>query len=386
MIQRHGYEVEEHVDVQTSDGYLLDLHRIPYGKDNSDETKKPVVFLMHGLLSSSADWVNMGAEKSLAYQLADAGYDVWMGNARGNKWSRKHISYNPDSNSAFWDFSWHEIGAIDLPTMIDYVLETTGQEQLFYIGHSQGTTSFWVMGAERPEYNDKIKLMVALAPIAYMSNLTNPFFQLASVFHNTLEWVLSFLGVDEFLPSTGLMELIGQASCNDESMFQGVCASIYFLIGGWNSAQLNATMIPVILTNAPAGAATKQLLHYAQGINSGTHSLNSHVLMLINYFFAFLGHFRRYDHGWISNLIQYGSISPPSYDTSAIRAPVALLYSANDWLAAIIDVKQLESELPNVVTSYLVSDSKFNHLDFVFAIDIRELLYDRVLTLLEKYQ
>ncbi|KAI4454144.1 lysosomal acid lipase-related [Holotrichia oblita] len=375
MIQRHGYEVEEHVDVQTSDGYLLDLHRIPYGKDNSDETKKPVVFLMHGLLSSSADWVNMGAEKSLAYQLADAGYDVWMGNARGNKWSRKHISYNPDSNSAFWDFSWHEIGAIDLPTMIDYVLETTGQEQLFYIGHSQGTTSFWVMGAERPEYNDKIKLMVALAPIAYMSNLTNPFFQLASAFHNTLEWVLSFLGVDEFLPSTGLMELIGQASCNDESMFQGVCASIYFLIGGWNSAQLNATMIPVILTNAPAGAATKQLLHYAQGINSG--------------------HFRRYDHGWISNLIQYGSISPPSYDTSAIRAPVALLYSANDWLAAIIvrikivfsqDVKQLESELPNVVTSYLVSDSKFNHLDFVFAIDIRELLYDRVLTLLEKYQ
>lgn len=71
--------------------------------------------------------------------------------------------------------------------MIDYVLEITGQEKLFYIGHSQGTTSFWVMGAERPEYNDKIKLMVALAPIAYMSNLSNPFFQLASTFHNTLE-------------------------------------------------------------------------------------------------------------------------------------------------------------------------------------------------------
>lgn len=111
MIQRQGYEVEEHVDVQTSDGYLLTLHRIPYGKHNSDETTKPVVFLMHGLLSSSADWVNMGPEKSIAYRLADAGYDVWMGNARGNKWSRKHISYNPDSDSAFWDF---RLASLDL--------------------------------------------------------------------------------------------------------------------------------------------------------------------------------------------------------------------------------------------------------------------------------
>lgn len=47
------------------------------------------------------------------------------------------------------------------------------------------------MASERPEYNDKIRLMSALAPIAYMSNMTNPFFQLLSNFHNTLEvsWV-----------------------------------------------------------------------------------------------------------------------------------------------------------------------------------------------------
>lgn len=50
------------------------------------------------------------------------------------------------------------------------------------------------------------------------------------------------------------------------------------------------------------------------------------------------------------------------------------------------DVKQLESELPNVAVSYLVSDSKFNHMDFLFAIDVQELVYNRVLTLLEKYQ
>lgn len=106
MVERQGYPIEEHVNIQTEDGYLLDIHRIPHGKDNGNETNKPVVFLMHGLLCSSADWVNMGPEKALAYILADAGYDVWMGNARGNTWSRKHITYNPNTDSDFWKFRY----------------------------------------------------------------------------------------------------------------------------------------------------------------------------------------------------------------------------------------------------------------------------------------
>lgn len=32
-----------------------------------------------------------------------------MGNARGNTFSRNHVSLLP-SGTAFWDFSWHEIG------------------------------------------------------------------------------------------------------------------------------------------------------------------------------------------------------------------------------------------------------------------------------------
>lgn len=89
-------------------------------------------------------------------------------------------------------FSWNEIGINDLPAMIDYVLRVTGQQQLFYIGHSQGTTAFFVMASERPEYNSRIRLMAALAPIAYMSNLTNPFLQVVSLFQNTLEVLQMF--------------------------------------------------------------------------------------------------------------------------------------------------------------------------------------------------
>lgn len=39
------------------------------------------------------------------------GYDVWLGNARGNTNSRKH-QYLSVTSKAFWDFSWHQIGKL----------------------------------------------------------------------------------------------------------------------------------------------------------------------------------------------------------------------------------------------------------------------------------
>lgn len=134
---------------------------------------------MHGLLDSSAGWVLMDQNQSLAYVLADLGYDVWMGNARGNQYSRRHIKLSPNRNHynrrQFWSFSWHEIGYYDLPAMIDYVLAVNQDfKKLHYIGFSQGTTSFFVMASERPEYNEKILLMNALAPVAFMTNVKSP--------------------------------------------------------------------------------------------------------------------------------------------------------------------------------------------------------------------
>lgn len=72
------------------------------------------------------------------------------------------------------------MGKHDLPSIVDYILSVTGQVKLSYVGHSMGTTMFFIFVSERPEYNDKIKVMFALAPVVYLqgpviSELVYPF-------------------------------------------------------------------------------------------------------------------------------------------------------------------------------------------------------------------
>jgi lysosomal acid lipase/cholesteryl ester hydrolase len=124
-----------------------------------------VVFLQHGFLCSSADWLVGSRSAALGFILADAGYDVWLGNFRGNTYSRRHLTLNPDLEE-FWRFSFDEHGQQDLPSMLDHVLATTGRQRLVYIGHSMGTLAFWVMMNVQPEMNAKVELMVGLAPVA----------------------------------------------------------------------------------------------------------------------------------------------------------------------------------------------------------------------------
>ena len=49
------------------------------------------------------------------------------------------------------------MGEFDLPALIEYVTSQSVQDEIFYIGHSMGTTSFMVMANKHPQLQEKIK-------------------------------------------------------------------------------------------------------------------------------------------------------------------------------------------------------------------------------------
>ncbi len=62
----------------------------------------------------------------------------------------------------------------DIPAMVDYVLNKTGNAKLHYIGHSMGTTGFMVLMNEKPDYSEKVIMANFLAPVAYVKHITTP--------------------------------------------------------------------------------------------------------------------------------------------------------------------------------------------------------------------
>ncbi|XP_033218381.1 lipase 3-like [Belonocnema kinseyi] len=364
LIDKYGYNPETHT-VVTYDKYILEMHRITGPKNNSDPDGKPAVLLLHGIFMSSADWIILGPGKALGYILADAGYDVWIGNVRGNTYCRKHLN-SAINEKDFWSFSWHEIGSRDLPAMIDFILEKTGNRKIFYIGHSQGTTNFFVMASELPEYNDKIISMHALAPVAYCQHMTSPPLRFLSMIDHQLSLVTKFFGMYELRLTKEFYNKFTSKFCAENSILQPLCSNLLFMISGFNPSQMNMTLLPTILGHTPAGASVKQTLHYSQ-------------LMKKNYF-------RQYDYGFSGNLKKYGRLSPPDYDLSLITTPVILHYSANDWLAHIKDVESLYKELGNPVAKIRVPLNEFNHLDFLWAKDANTLLYEKILGFMSLYE
>ncbi|KAG8336165.1 hypothetical protein J6590_050365 [Homalodisca vitripennis] len=363
-ISQHGYPVEDH-NITTQDGYILTYHRIPHGKSGPQRNRPgPPVLLQHGLLCASPVWVT--SDNSLGFSLADAGFDVWLGNSRGNTYSRKHIKYDPDRDKeAFWDFSWHEMGYYDLPASIDYILNVTGHERLFYIGHSMGTTMYFVLGATRPEYMDKVQAAVTMAPVVFPWNVRGAFGASMNSLTPFLNWLTKLLGLYEIMPRSSKVLWLDRHVCANPRL-QVICSDFVFAICGFDKKELNMTVFPTILEYLPDGASFKELEHFSQIRPKGSN-------------------FKQFDYGYIGNLWRYGSYFPPTYNLTNVRAPLYIYYGQNDWVADPQDVFYTVSRLPNVKKVIKVANDQFNHIDFMWAIDAKTLIYDDVISTFNKY-
>uniref|UniRef100_A0A7E4VP39 Lipase n=1 Tax=Panagrellus redivivus TaxID=6233 RepID=A0A7E4VP39_PANRE len=353
IITRRGYPVESHTSI-TDDGYILTLHRIPYGFNGTNVTqpvetnatlRRPVVFLQHGLEGTSSEWVSNHPNLALAYILADAGFDVWMGNSRGNVYSRNHTILDTKSTE-FWNFTWYDMSRHDLNASIDTVLAATGEQSLYYVGHSQGTTTMFTKLAEEPEFGSKVRKFFALAPVVTVGYIQGTMAIIASsMFHKVKSWYCQ--GSGQFPLMRYISPDFSVSACNIPIFGHLYCHGVLSAISGVTLFQIDATRIPELLADHPGGTSTKNIYHWMQ--------------------MAHTGRYAAFDYGADANWVEYGQPIPPTFNLKAIKTDMHLFWSPSDFLADSTDVTSCL--LPYLNPDYLVQNvqlANFGHLDFVY--------------------
>lgn len=356
LSSKYGHPSEEY-QVITEDGYILTLHRLP------GRSKTPVL-LMHGIFSTSDSWILRG-NASLPVILADKHHDVWIGNCRGNFYSRKHLYLNPNSKK-FWNFTFHEIGLYDLSAIIDKVLETTGAKKINAIGHSLGNTIFYVLGSMREEYNEKINVMIALAPICFLHNVPAPVRYILGL-RPFVEEIdnQKYLDIAEIFGPGAIKSLLNLI-CSKPDLGYRICVEgILFPLTGFHKEELGPDFLPVLTSHFPSSSSLKNLLHLAQVFDRRQ--------------------FSQYDYKFKRNLLLYNSTKPPMYDLKKVSMPVALIAAQNDRLSSLKDVAILRRKLANIVSDFVMPSHNFNHVDYIWGEHASLYLYPYLLSLLDKY-
>ncbi|XP_072196538.1 lysosomal acid lipase/cholesteryl ester hydrolase-like [Excalfactoria chinensis] len=359
MICYRMYPSEEY-EILTRDGYYVRLNRIPHGREYPRNTgPRPVVFLQHGLLGEGSNWVENLANNSLGFILADSGYDVWLGNSRGTLCSRRHQHLSPDQTE-FWDFSFHEMAMYDLPAMINFVLQKTGQKQLYYVGYSQGATIAFIAFSSMPELAQKIKTFFALAPVVTMKHAKSPVLKI-SYLHTLLPQIL--LGkTDASLRMRKLWRFLPN-QCSHPLLYK-LCASLFFLLGGFNERNLNMSRLDVYTAHYPDGTSVKNIIHWAQVKKSGE--------------------FKAFDYGSRNQDIYHQVGAVPPYYQLEMSVPTAVWSGGEDWVADQRDVLLLLPHITHLISYVHITD--WNHWDFIWGLDGPGRLYSRIVAMVKGFQ
>ena len=88
MMVKHGGYTWEAIKVTTEDGHILTTFHVTGNSDGLFTPTRPPVLLQHGDYSDATIMMEgTGNKKPIHLLIADAGYDVYIGNNRGTEYS-----------------------------------------------------------------------------------------------------------------------------------------------------------------------------------------------------------------------------------------------------------------------------------------------------------
>ncbi|KAI9351373.1 Alpha/Beta hydrolase protein, partial [Obelidium mucronatum] len=348
------YPCEEH-SVRTTDGTILKLWRIPNARHGttrySDEkpTTLPGVILWHGLGLSSASWVcnpSSNVHENFAFVLADSGFDVWLVDGRvSNEGGKKR-----------WDFGIDEISYIDVPAVVDYVLNTTGRKTVSYVGFSQGTATAFAALSVSEELNRKINVFIALAPCIQPALPENTVIQSLINLYGP-KGIYRILGSNQFLGTA--RKLIHQTTPHIHSM---AVRKAFEIIFGWNCSSFGChDRQAALLSHAFGRLPVKNVVQWFQIIKENN---------------ALLHYQEHEEDGPFDNSTQQRT-TPTKYPLKHISTKLYLFAGSIDNLCHISEAKH---HLPPHAQVKLIKN--YNHLDLIWATDAKEKVWDYIIPIL----
>lgn len=340
-----GYDVESHI-IRTKDNYLLTAHRIVRPGSHIARNGK-VIYLHHGLLMSSDIWVTMlERHQNLPFLLYDLGYDVWLGNNRGNKYSQKHLFLKTHSEK-FWDFSLDEFALFDIPNTIDYILSETKVEKLTYIGFSQGSAQAFASISVNSYLKDKIDQMIAISPATTPHGLYSKFLDILLKASPSLVYLLFLRKI--LMPSVILWQQLMYPP-----FFDTMIDISNYMLFNWRLKNITKMQKLASYAHLYSTTSVKCVVHWFQVISS-----------------------RRFQMFRDSQTSMSG-FSPIYYPLKNIKVPIHLIYGELD---SLVDIEVMKKQLPLSTTTTL-SVPGHEHLDNIWGHDIKEMVFKHVLACL----
>jgi pimeloyl-ACP methyl ester carboxylesterase len=262
MCATYGFQFEEHT-VVTEDGYILTVWRIPgLANEPTPTSAKPSVLLQHGILDSANAWVMNYETVSPAFVTARGGYDVWLGNSRGNTYSLGHVNKMKDKE--YWAFDWEQMGQYDIPAVIEHIVQVTGNQKVSYVGHSQGTTQmFYGMSEFHDYYKSRVNLAVMLGPVTKIPNAQSDAIHLMADFYDEIVFEADLLNIYAVFQKNFLTSMAMKLFC---SPFAWFCEAAEYLLISHNVAADDKDRFEVYMDHEPNGSSLQAMLLYAQNM------------------------------------------------------------------------------------------------------------------------
>lgn len=278
-----------------------------------------------------------------------------LGNNRGNKYSKKSTRFSPASND-FWNFSMDQFAFHDIPDSIDYILATTYQTSLSYIGFSQGTAQAFATLSIHPTLNDKVDLFIALAPAMSPAGLRNNVVD--SLVKASPQLLFLAFGRRSMLGST----MMWQSILYPPIFVQVIDRSLKFLFN-WSSKNISAHQKLAAYPHLFSFTSTKSVVHWFQIIRNKSFQMYDDDVQ------APLG---------IGATDRYYKVA--KFPTRNIKTPILLVYGGSD---SLVDINVMLRELPRHTIAKEVPH--FEHLDFLWGQDVETLVFPYVSEALEIY-